>query len=55
MIRENRLEIFFNGGRTLGFRIHNATSKIEPSLKLDVRTIGIPNNMYVDRERWDSA
>ena len=54
MIRKNKLEIYLDGGWTLGVRIHNARSEIEPSLKLDIRTIGIPNNMYVDRERWIS-
>jgi hypothetical protein len=32
----------FNRGLSINFRIHNASSKVEPSLKFDVNAIGLP-------------
>ncbi len=36
------LLVFFTGGWQLSFRIHNASSKVEPSLKFDIQFIGLP-------------
>jgi hypothetical protein len=39
--------INFNAGYSINFRIHSASSKIEPSLKFDINAIGLPvNNVY---------
>lgn len=46
----NTLTMTFDKGWALSFRIHNARTKVEPSLKFDVQLVGIPNNMYDDRE-----
>lgn len=34
--------IRFNRGYTINFRIHNASSRVEPSLKFDIKAIGLP-------------
>ena len=35
-------EVIFDNGWNLSFRIHNASSLIEPSLKFDIQIIGLP-------------
>lgn len=52
IVNNNKLEMIFDNGWELSFRIHNARTKIESSLKFDVQLVGIPNNMYNDREWW---
>jgi len=36
--------IVFNHGYSINFRIHNASSRVEPSLKFDIVAIGLPSN-----------
>ncbi len=36
--------LVFNHGYSLNFRIHNASSRVEPSLKFDITAIGLPSN-----------
>lgn len=48
----NRLTIIFDRGWEISFRIHNARTIIEPSLKFDITLVGIPNDMYNDRVMW---
>lgn len=39
--------IVFNRGYSINFRIHSASSKVEPSLKFDINAIGLPvNDIY---------
>jgi hypothetical protein len=38
----NTIIVSFVGGWQLSFRIHNASSRAEPSLKFDIRFIGLP-------------
>lgn len=45
----NKLRMILDNGWELSFRIHNARTKAEPSLKFDIQLIGIPNTMYDDR------
>lgn len=44
--RENRsrstLIVSFEGGWQISFRLHNATSKVEPSLKFDINFVSMP-------------
>lgn len=40
---DNTLIFTFNEGWQLSFRIHNAESRVTPSLKFDVQIIGLPN------------
>lgn len=42
----NTARVYFNGGWQLKFRIHNARSEIEPSLKFDIGLEGLPANLY---------
>ncbi len=41
----NTLIISFTGGWQLSFRIHNASSRVEPSLKFDIQFIGMPQSI----------
>lgn len=41
----NTLIVSFLGGWQLSFRIHNASSKVEPSLKFDIQFIGMPHTI----------
>lgn len=36
------VEVIFSNGWNLSFRIHNASKKIEPSLKFDIQIVGFP-------------
>ena len=45
----NTLHMILNNGWELSFRIHNARTRVESSLKFDIQLIGIPNTMYNDR------
>ena len=38
----NTLIASFTGGWQLSFRLHNARSQVEPSLKFDIKFIGMP-------------
>lgn len=48
----NKVTIVCDEGWTLTMRIHNASSKIEPSLKFDVQLVSIPNSIHVQVEPW---
>ena len=39
---QNTLIVSFTGGWQIAFRIHNASSRVEPSLKFDIKFIGVP-------------
>lgn len=40
------LILIMDNGWTISFRIHNASSKVEPSLKFDIQLIGHPSNLF---------
>lgn len=42
----NTARVYFNEGWQLKFRIHNASSEIEPSLKFDIGLDSTPANLY---------
>ena len=48
----NTVEMYLNNGWQLSFRIHNASTKVEPSLKFDVQFIGIPVSVLNIECRW---
>lgn len=50
---DNKVAIVCDEGWTLTMRIHNASSKIEPSLKFDVQLISVPNSIHVQVEPWE--
>lgn len=49
---DNKVEIVCDEGWTLSMRIHNASSKVEPSLKFDVQLISLPANVHAQVEPW---
>lgn len=48
----NTINITCDGGWAISMRIHNASSKVEPSLKFDVSLIGVPQTLYSHFEPW---
>jgi len=49
---ETTNEVVCDEGWTVSMRIHNASSRIEPSLKFDVNLISLPNTMHAQVEPW---
>lgn len=47
------LVVTFNEGWALSFRLHNASSKIEPSLKFDIQMIGTPSALTSLSSYWE--
>ena len=45
----NTLIFEFNNGWKISFRIHNASSRIEPSLKFDVQLISAPKTLFTNK------
>lgn len=43
---KNTISVVLNEGWQISFRIHNASSRVEPSLKFDINLISAPNNMF---------
>ena len=48
----NTIEIVCDEGWALTMRIHNASSKIEPSLKFDVQLESLPSSIHSQVEPW---
>lgn len=48
----NTVEMYLNNGWQLSFRIHNASSKVEPSLKFDIQFIGMPVSILNLECKW---
>lgn len=48
----NTVEMYLNNGWQLSFRIHNASSKVEPSLKFDIQAIGMPVTILNIECKW---
>ena len=42
---ESTIELTFDQGWQISFRIHNASKQVEPSLKFDINIVGLPANM----------
>ena len=49
---DNTLEIVCDEGWSISMRIHNASSRIEPSLKFDVNLISLPGSIHAQVEPW---
>ncbi len=47
------LEMYLNNGWQLSFRIHNAKKEVEPSLKFDIRFIGMPTSVLTIECKWN--
>lgn len=50
---KNTLELYLDKGWQFSFRIHNASSKVEASLKFDIQTVGMPVSITSTFRRWD--
>ena len=48
----NTIELYCNNGWALSFRIHNASTMVEPSLKFDIQFMGIPSNILTINCIW---
>ncbi|MCM1076382.1 MAG: HaeIII family restriction endonuclease [Bacteroides sp.] len=46
------LELYLNDGWQFTFRIHNASTKVEPSLKFDIQIVGMPTSVITINRRW---
>ena len=49
---KNTLELYLDGGWQFSFRIHNASTKVETSLKFDIQLIGMPTTIISIDCRW---
>ena len=47
------VEMYLNNGWQLSFRIHNAKTEVEPSLKFDIRFIGVPTTVLTIECKWN--
>lgn len=49
---KNTLELYLDGGWQFSFRIHNAATKVENSLKFDIKIIGMPTTIMTINCSW---
>lgn len=49
---KNTVELYMDGGWQFSFRIHNASTKVETSLKFDIQIIGMPATIVSINCRW---
>lgn len=52
---QNTIEVVCDEGWTVSMRLHNASSKVEPSLKFDVNLISLPSSIHSQVEPWDAT
>lgn len=50
---DNTVELYMDGGWQFSFRIHNASTNVEPSLKFDVQIIGMPASIISISCKWN--
>ena len=48
----NTVELYMDGGWQFNFRIHNASTKVEQSLKFDIQLIGMPTTIISINCNW---
>ena len=49
----NTVELYMDGGWQFSFRIHNASTKVETSLKFDIQIVGMPTTIVVINCSWN--
>lgn len=49
---DNTAELYMNNGWQFSFRIHNASTMIEPSLKFDIQIVGMPTTILTINCPW---
>lgn len=50
---KNTIEVVCDEGWAVSMRLHNASSKVEPSLKFDVNLISLPSSIHIQVEPWE--
>lgn len=50
---KNTVELYMDNGWQFSFRIHNASTKVEPSLKFDIQIIGMPATIISIDCKWN--
>lgn len=53
VMSQNTIHIVCDNGWEISMRLHNASSRVEPSLKFDVQLISFPSTLFVQVEPWD--
>lgn len=48
----NTVELYMDGGWQFSFRIHNASTKVETSLKFDIQIVGMPTTIVTINCSW---
>ena len=48
----NTVELYMDGGWQFSFRIHNASTKVETSLKFDIQIVGMPTTIVTINCNW---
>lgn len=49
----NTVELYLNNGWQFSFRIHNASTKVESSLKFDIQFAGMPTEIILTSCQWE--
>lgn len=49
----NTVELYMDGGWQFSFRIHNASTKVEESLKFDIQIVGMPTTIISIDCKWN--
>ena len=49
----NTVELYMDGGWQFSFRIHNAATKVETSLKFDIQIVGMPTTIITIDCSWN--
>ncbi|ACM61506.1 HaeIII restriction endonuclease [Caldicellulosiruptor bescii] len=50
---KNTVHVVCDNGWTISFRLHNASSKLELSLKFDIQLVGHPQKLFSHIESWE--
>jgi len=50
---DNTVEMYLNNGWEISYRIHNASSKVEPSLKFAIDFVGVPATLLSIECKWN--
>ena len=50
---KNTIELYMDGGWQFSFRIHNASTKVETSLKFDIQIVGMPTTIISINCKWN--
>lgn len=53
IVSQNTIHVVCDNGWEISMRLHNASSRIEPSLKFDVKLISFPSSLFAQVEPWD--